>query len=78
MPVTYDPGYYENLHPGEGGGLHAEQLQRVVVGGHVWQQRGSLKAICRVQDEETKEGHTGSRMSHELQERPTHEFPQLK
>lgn len=36
--MTYDPGYDENLHPGEGGGLHTKQLRGVIVGGHVGQQ----------------------------------------
>lgn len=33
--MTYDPGYDEDLHPGEGGGLHSKELRRMIVGGHV-------------------------------------------
>ncbi len=48
---TYDPGYDEDLHPGEGGGLHTKQLRGVIMDGHVRQQRRSPKAVCRVQDQ---------------------------
>ena len=75
--VTYDPGDDEDLHPGEGGGLHAEQLGGVVLGGHVGQQGRALEAVGRVHHQQEQEDHQGRRVGHELQEGPTHHPAQL-
>lgn len=75
---TYDPGYNKNLHPGETRGLHTEKLQRVIAGGHVGQQWRPSKAVDAVEDQQTKKHDKGSSVGHKLQERSTHEFPQLR
>lgn len=75
--MTYDPRTDEDLHPGEGGGLHPEELGGVVVGGHVGQQGCSRKAVCCVQDQQAKKDHEGSRVSHKLQEGTAHKSAQL-
>lgn len=75
---TYDPGYNKNLHPGERRGLHTEELQWVIAGGHVGQQRRSAEAVDAVEDQQTKKHDKGSGVGHKLQEGSTHEFPQLR
>ena len=77
-PLTYDPGYDEDLHPGEGGGLHAEQLGGVVLGGHVGQQRRALEAVGGVHHQQEQEHHEGRGVGHELQEGPPHHPAQLE
>lgn len=72
--LTYDPGYDEDLHPGEGGGFHTKQLRGVVVDGHVGQQRCSPKPVRCIQDQQAKKYHEGSCVGHKLQERSTHKF----
>lgn len=76
--MTYDPGYDENLHPGEGGGLHTEELRWVIVGGHVRQQRGSPKAVHGVKDQQAEKHNEGGCVGHKLQERSTHQFRELE
>ena len=78
LHMTYDPGYDEYLHPGEGGGRHPEQLRGVVLYGHVREQFGTLEAISCIHHQQAQEDGEGSCMGHELQEGTTHYLPQLR